>query len=204
MALVRPAPLRKRPPLAARALASAVTPPFHLPSLPSPGWGTANYHPGKQAGDLTDAGDVALMLLDHLAELKQQGALASYSFDSYERFWRRRILDEGYGSCNFQSVGRGCEWMRQPARGQGSNLRGLTSSLSLCPSPPSLPLSPCLSRQECRWLPCWAHSWLPQWGHQAHSGSPGSGAPSLLSMSHWSYRRVICSPIPSPAGVSST
>ena len=26
-------------------------------------WGTANYHPGKRAGDLTDAGEVAIMLL---------------------------------------------------------------------------------------------------------------------------------------------
>ena len=69
------------------------------------GWGAANYHPGKVAGDLTDAGDVAIMLLDHLAELKGRGALASYSFDTYAAHWESRIAG-GYGSCNFMSVGR--------------------------------------------------------------------------------------------------
>ena len=55
------------------------------------GWGTANYHPGKQAGDLTDAGDVALMLLRHLAELKRSNSLATYSFDSYAAYWKKEI-----------------------------------------------------------------------------------------------------------------
>ena len=55
------------------------------------GWGAANYHPGKGAGDLTDAGEVAIMLLDHLAELKARGALAAYSFDSYAAHWEARI-----------------------------------------------------------------------------------------------------------------
>jgi ADP-ribosylglycohydrolase len=63
------------------------------------GWGTANYHPGKIAGDMTDAGEVAVMLLKNLVEEK------SYSFDSFASFWKKQI-DEGYGSCNFQSVGR--------------------------------------------------------------------------------------------------
>lgn len=70
------------------------------------GWGTANYHPGKSAGDLTDAGDVALMLLEHLAELKKHSRV--YSFDSFAHYWKRQI-DSGYGSCNFQSVGRGAK-----------------------------------------------------------------------------------------------
>ena len=45
------------------------------------------------------------MLLDHLVDLKRAGALGSYSLDTYARHWKRAI-DEGYGSCNFQSVGR--------------------------------------------------------------------------------------------------
>lgn len=63
------------------------------------GWGTANYHPGKIAGDITDTGEVAVMLLKNIVEDK------AYTFDSYAAFWKKQI-DEGYGSCNFQSVGR--------------------------------------------------------------------------------------------------
>jgi ADP-ribosylglycohydrolase len=68
------------------------------------GWGTANYHPGKLAGDMTDAGDVALMALEHVAALAQKGE--RYSFDAFEAHWRSEILERGYGACNFQSVGR--------------------------------------------------------------------------------------------------
>lgn len=67
------------------------------------GWGTANYHPGKKAGDLTDAGDVAVMLLRHLAQLQRSDALSTYSFDTFAAYWKKEI-DSGYGSCNFQSV----------------------------------------------------------------------------------------------------
>lgn len=68
------------------------------------GWGTANYHPGKVAGDLTDAGDVALMALEHVADLAKRGA--AYTFDGFEQYWRAEIEERGYGACNFQSVGR--------------------------------------------------------------------------------------------------
>jgi hypothetical protein len=61
------------------------------------GWGTANYHPGKKAGDLTDAGDVVLMLLRHLAELQRADALSSYSFDTFAAYWKKEI-DNGYGA----------------------------------------------------------------------------------------------------------
>lgn len=91
------------------------------------GWGTANYHPGKVAGDLTDAGEVSIMLLEHLAELKSSNALSSYSFDSYATYWKRQI-DEGYGSCNFQSVGRdatGCPPGLTPGYINGGSRRTL-------------------------------------------------------------------------------
>jgi len=91
------------------------------------GWGTANYHPGKKAGDLTDSGEVAIMLLDHLVELKRGGALASYSFDSYAQHWKRAI-DDGYGSCNFMSVGReakGCPPGLKPGYINGASRRTL-------------------------------------------------------------------------------
>ncbi len=65
------------------------------------GWGTANYHPGKVAGDLTDAGDIMLMLLSHLSETN-----GVYKFDDFADYWYRQIKQEGYGSCNFMSVGR--------------------------------------------------------------------------------------------------
>ncbi|KAL6759738.1 ADP-ribosylglycohydrolase-domain-containing protein [Haematococcus lacustris] len=64
------------------------------------GWGSHNYHPGKVAGDGTDAGEVAVMLLEYLV---QAGGV--YSFEGYERYWREQILEHGYGSCNFQTVG---------------------------------------------------------------------------------------------------
>jgi ADP-ribosylglycohydrolase len=63
------------------------------------GWGTANYHPGKKAGDLTDAGDIAIMLLEYVAKNK------TYDFDGFADYWYEQIRN-GYGSCNFQSVGR--------------------------------------------------------------------------------------------------
>lgn len=63
------------------------------------GWGTANYHPGKKAGDMTDAGDVALMLLEVMASNKP------FTFDRFADYWKSQI-DQGYGSCNFQSVNR--------------------------------------------------------------------------------------------------
>jgi ADP-ribosylglycohydrolase len=91
------------------------------------GWGTANYHPGKRAGDLTDSGEVAIMLLDHLVELKRGGALATYSFDSYAQHWQREIAN-GYGSCNFQSVGRdakGCPPGLKPGYINGASRRTL-------------------------------------------------------------------------------
>merc|ERR1711871_471340 len=64
------------------------------------GWGTANYHPGKVAGDLTDAGDIAIMLLKYLS------TDYTYNFDGFADYWYNEITINGYGSCNFQSVGR--------------------------------------------------------------------------------------------------
>ena len=64
------------------------------------GWGRANYHPGVKAGDGTDAGAVAVFLLEHLV-----ASGGRYSFDGYAAHWLKQIQD-GYGSCNFQSVGR--------------------------------------------------------------------------------------------------
>jgi hypothetical protein len=65
------------------------------------GWGRANYHPGKIAGDMTDAGDVNVILLDYLA-----AEPAGFDFDRFAAFWRAEIEERGYGSCNFLSVGR--------------------------------------------------------------------------------------------------
>jgi ADP-ribosylglycohydrolase len=65
------------------------------------GWGRANYHPGKRAGDMTDAGDVAFMLLEYLAALP---AGEQFDFDGWAAHWRAEIEERGYGSCNFQSV----------------------------------------------------------------------------------------------------
>ena len=62
------------------------------------GWGRANYHPGKVAGDLTDAGDISIMLLEHLV-----ASHGVYSFDGYTAHWLGRI-NAGYGSCNFQTA----------------------------------------------------------------------------------------------------
>jgi len=90
------------------------------------GWGTANYHPGKVAGDMTDAGEVAVMLLKNIAEDK------NYSFDSYASFWKKQI-DEGYGSCNFQSVGRdakGCPPGTKPGYINGGSRRTLQALAS--------------------------------------------------------------------------
>ena len=67
------------------------------------GWGRANYHPGKIAGDMTDAGDVSLMLLDYLASLPNG---YSFDFDGFADHWYTEIEIKGYGSCNFISVGR--------------------------------------------------------------------------------------------------
>ena len=46
------------------------------------GWGRANYHPGKEAGELTDAGDVLLMALQHVSVLASRGA--RFDFDGFE------------------------------------------------------------------------------------------------------------------------
>ena len=89
------------------------------------GWGQANYHPGKTAGDLTDAGEVAIMLLAHLVDVKKQGV--SFSFDSFAAYWKKEI-DEGYGSCNFMSVGReakGCPPGLKPGYINGGSRRTL-------------------------------------------------------------------------------
>jgi len=83
------------------------------------GWGSANYHPGKRAGDLTDAGEVAIMLLEHIANKK------SYTFDEFSRYWKQQI-DEGYGSCNFQSVrGNDCPPGLKPGYLNGATRRTL-------------------------------------------------------------------------------
>jgi len=68
------------------------------------GWGTANYHPGKVAGDLTDAGEIAIMLLECIQACEQSNK--AYTFDEYAQYWLHQINVMGYGSCNFQSVGR--------------------------------------------------------------------------------------------------
>ena len=62
------------------------------------GWGSANYHPGKGAGDLTDAGEIAIFLLDYLVNTK-----GTYEFDGFAQHWLQEI-QQGYGSCNFQTV----------------------------------------------------------------------------------------------------
>ena len=67
------------------------------------GWGRANYHPGKAAGDMTDAGDVNMMLLEYLGGLTPDGR---FDFDAFAAHWRAEIEERGYGSCNFMSVGR--------------------------------------------------------------------------------------------------
>lgn len=62
------------------------------------------------------------MLLENLAEDK-----GAYSFDSYALYWKRQI-DEGYGSCNFQSVGReskGCPPGLKPGYINGASRRTL-------------------------------------------------------------------------------
>lgn len=77
------------------------------------------------SGDLTDAGDVAIMLLEHLVELKKDSR--TYSFDSFAQYWKQQI-DSGYGSCNFQSVGRdakGCPPGLKPGYINGGSRRTL-------------------------------------------------------------------------------
>jgi len=89
------------------------------------GWGTANYHPGKNAGDLTDAGEIAIMLLECIEKL---GTGEIYSFDKYAQYWQKQINEEGYGSCNFQSVGRdakGCPAGLKPGYINGGSRRTL-------------------------------------------------------------------------------
>ena len=90
------------------------------------GWGRANYHPGKTAGDLTDAGDVAVMALEHVAALAS--ARTRFGFDAFETHWREEITVRGYGSCNFQSVGReatGCPPGMRPGYLNGGTRRTL-------------------------------------------------------------------------------
>jgi len=87
------------------------------------GWGRANYHPGKVAGDMTDAGDVSLFLLEHLA-----AARGAYDFDAWAEHWRAEIEERGYGACNFQSVGRdaaGCPPGLRPGYLNGATRRTL-------------------------------------------------------------------------------
>jgi len=91
------------------------------------GWGTANYHPGKKAGDLTDAGDITIMLLEFLAS--QRKLTQPYTFDGFAHYWKKQI-DEGYGSCNFQSVGRDakeCPPGTKPGYINGGSRRTLAS-----------------------------------------------------------------------------
>ena len=90
------------------------------------GWGTANYHPGKVAGDLTDAGEIAIMLLECIES--KSLSKESYSFDVYAQYWLDQINVKGYGSCNFQSVGRnaiGCPPGLKPGYINGGSRRTL-------------------------------------------------------------------------------
>jgi ADP-ribosylglycohydrolase len=90
------------------------------------GWGTANYHPGKVAGDLTDAGEIAVMLLECIES--KSLSKDSYSFDIYAQYWLHEINVKGYGSCNFQSVGRnavGCPPGLKPGYINGGSRRTL-------------------------------------------------------------------------------
>jgi ADP-ribosylglycohydrolase len=99
------------------------------------GWGTANYHPGKRAGDLTDTGDIAIMLLECIA-MEGDGKKENYSFDNYAKYWYKQITIEGYGSCNFQSVGRdakGCPPGLKPGYINGGSRRTL-QALSMSPN----------------------------------------------------------------------
>lgn len=102
------------------------------------GWGQANYHPGKVAGDLTDAGEIAIMLLDHLVDLKSINSLSSYSFDTFAVAWRRNIEELGYGSCNFISVGRNvkvCPAGTRPGYINGGSRRTLQALGSVSSAP---------------------------------------------------------------------
>lgn len=64
-------------------------------------WGKDNHHPGKVKGDQTDAGDVAIWLLEVLASGQE------YTFDTYALYWQNKFEVEGYGSCNKKTVGPG-------------------------------------------------------------------------------------------------
>lgn len=48
-------------------------------------------HHVQVAGDGTDSGDVAVMLLEQLVEAKGE-----YTFDGYELYWRKEILENGW------------------------------------------------------------------------------------------------------------
>ena len=70
------------------------------------------------------------MLLDHLVELKATSQ--AYNFDSFALYWKRQI-DEGYGSCNFQTVGRdakGCPPGLKPGYINGGSRRTLQALAS--------------------------------------------------------------------------
>jgi hypothetical protein len=101
------------------------------------GWGTANYHPGKKAGDLTDAGDIVIMLLEHLSDLAKKSELHTYSFMSFAQHWQKEIQEHGYGSCNFQSVGRSaksCPPGARPGYINGGSRRTLENLASMAQS----------------------------------------------------------------------
>lgn len=70
------------------------------------------------------------MLLEHLVELKATSK--AYTFDSWALFWKKQI-DEGYGSCNFQTVGRdakGCPPGLKPGYINGGSRRTLQALAS--------------------------------------------------------------------------
>ena len=72
--------------------------------------------------------EVAIMLLEYLARQHAAGA-TPYSFMGYAAYWKQQI-DEGYGSCNFQSVGpdvKGCPPGLKPGYLNGATRRTLAA-----------------------------------------------------------------------------
>ena len=72
--------------------------------------------------------EVAIMLLEYLARPRGAGD-APYSFMGYAAYWKQQI-DEGYGSCNFQTVGpdiKGCPPGLKPGYLNGATRRTLAA-----------------------------------------------------------------------------
>lgn len=91
------------------------------------GWGRRNYHPGQKAGDQTDYGEYNVLVLEHLAQRKDQKG--PINLKDLVPHWKKRLESPSWGAWKCTQTKQA---LQQVNAGQDYNsLGGMSNAMSL-------------------------------------------------------------------------